>query len=360
MRKVLLVSVLMALGTASPAFGQATRTWVSGTGDDANPCSRTAPCKTWAGAISKTATGGEIDALDPGGYGTLTITKALTVSGIGTHASTLAAGGIDGIIVNAPGARVHLRDLVIQGVGTGRSAIRIDNAGAVVAEDIDITGFTRHGVDATPTSGATSLTLDRVRVADVGGNAVHAEAPAADAPLKLFVRDSRLTDARGTYAADGPSGIGVRAGSGVQVWLSGTTIFDNLVGTRAVSTFGDPGVLRGYCDNQIGGNSEDGMEPTRLCPDPPPKTTETNTTTVVREPAPPPVTVQAAPTCLVPELVGLSLSAARRGLKASGCATGKVTRRRAPRGFGGRVRSQAVRGGQRRPAGTKVAVTAGR
>src|SRR5262245_23923450 len=56
------------------AFAQATRTWVSGVGNDANPCSRTAPCKTFAGAISKTAIGGEIDALDPGGYGTITIT----------------------------------------------------------------------------------------------------------------------------------------------------------------------------------------------------------------------------------------------------------------------------------------------
>src|SRR5438477_3797204 len=58
-----------ALGMLIPhfAFAQATRTWVSGVGDDVNPCSRTAPCKTFAGAISKTAGGGEIDVLDPGG-----------------------------------------------------------------------------------------------------------------------------------------------------------------------------------------------------------------------------------------------------------------------------------------------------
>jgi hypothetical protein len=54
---------------AAPAHAQATRTWVSGVGDDANPCSRTAPCKTFAGAISKTAPSGEIDCLDPGGFG---------------------------------------------------------------------------------------------------------------------------------------------------------------------------------------------------------------------------------------------------------------------------------------------------
>src|SRR5947208_14912941 len=83
---------------ASMAQAQATRTWVSGVGDDANPCSRTAPCKTFAGAISRTAVGGEIDALDPGGFGTLTITKSITIDGTGTFAYTLASGTIVFII----------------------------------------------------------------------------------------------------------------------------------------------------------------------------------------------------------------------------------------------------------------------
>src|ERR1700690_1290088 len=68
---------------AAPANAQATRTWVSGVGDDANPCSRTAPCKTFAGAISKTLAAGEIDCLDPGGFGALTITKSLTIEADG-------------------------------------------------------------------------------------------------------------------------------------------------------------------------------------------------------------------------------------------------------------------------------------
>jgi hypothetical protein len=88
MRLKSFVLSLVALGAmvtpllyAAPAQAQATRTWVSGVGDDANPCSRTAPCKTFAGAISKTAPGGEIDALDPGGFGALTITKSITIDG---------------------------------------------------------------------------------------------------------------------------------------------------------------------------------------------------------------------------------------------------------------------------------------
>jgi hypothetical protein len=82
MKKSNIVKLLaVALMGTGLAYGQASRTWVSGVGDDANPCSRTAPCKTFAGAISKTAAGGEIDALDPAGYGALTITKAITIDG---------------------------------------------------------------------------------------------------------------------------------------------------------------------------------------------------------------------------------------------------------------------------------------
>src|SRR6266446_4721410 len=87
-----LAVAIFTLTVASMAQAQATRTWVSGVGDDVNPCSRTAPCKTFAGAISKTAACGEIDALDPGGFGAITITKSITINGDGTLASILAAG----------------------------------------------------------------------------------------------------------------------------------------------------------------------------------------------------------------------------------------------------------------------------
>src|SRR5881296_1284182 len=87
------------LAVASMAQAQATRTWVSGVGDDANPCSRTAPCKTFAGAISKTATGGEINCIDSGGFGAVTITKAITIDGTGVLAGILNAG-TNGVIIN--------------------------------------------------------------------------------------------------------------------------------------------------------------------------------------------------------------------------------------------------------------------
>lgn len=132
---------LFILAFSTLATAQATRTWVSGVGDDVNPCSRTAPCKTFAGAISKTAAGGEIDALDPGGFGTVTITKSITIDGEGTMASILASG-TTGVIINA-GANdvVTLRNLSINGAGTGLNGIRILSAKTVIIENCVIFGF---------------------------------------------------------------------------------------------------------------------------------------------------------------------------------------------------------------------------
>src|SRR5580658_3953970 len=116
-----LLAALFTVGAAiAPAFAQAPRTWVSGVGDDANPCSHTAPCKTWAGAIAKTTAGGEIDALDPGGFGAVTITKALTLDGGGGQVASVLVSGTNGIIVSA-GANdiVILRNLRINGIGSG-------------------------------------------------------------------------------------------------------------------------------------------------------------------------------------------------------------------------------------------------
>lgn len=145
------VSALLALFLIAPAaLAQATRTWVSGVGDDANPCSRTAPCKTFAGAISKTAAGGEIDALDPGGFGALTITKSITIDGAGTNASILA-GLSNGIVVNA-GVNdvVILRNLNINGSGTGFNGIRFIGGAALHLENVNVFGFTREGLEFAP------------------------------------------------------------------------------------------------------------------------------------------------------------------------------------------------------------------
>ena len=125
-----------------PAIG-ATRTWVSGVGDDVNPCSRTAPCKTFAGSISKTAAGGEISVLDPGGFGAVTITKSITIDGgKGAGLGSILAVSTNGIVINAATTDVvTLRNLSINGAGSGIVGIRILAAGTVFIEDCQIFGF---------------------------------------------------------------------------------------------------------------------------------------------------------------------------------------------------------------------------
>jgi hypothetical protein len=140
---IVLVFALLA-GTA--AHAQATRTWVSGVGDDANPCSRTAPCKTFAGAISKTAAKGEINVLDPGGFGGVTITKSISIIADPFMGGVLVSG-TNAIIINALSTDVvTLRGLTIEGLGTGLDGIRVLAAKEVHVENCQIMGFANRGI----------------------------------------------------------------------------------------------------------------------------------------------------------------------------------------------------------------------
>ncbi len=176
----ILLPVLTMLAAAAlnvdPAQAQATRTWVSGVGDDANPCSRTAPCKTFAGAISKTATGGEINCLDPGGFGALTITKAIQVICF-VEAGVLAAG-TNGIIVNAGTAEVLLQGLDIEGVNTGLNGVQILSASKVTIQNCSIRNFTQNGVNAA-VAGARVVVVDSFIYSNNGGVNIGAAGVAA-------------------------------------------------------------------------------------------------------------------------------------------------------------------------------------
>jgi len=157
---------------SSVVQGQAPRTWVSGVGDDLNPCSRTAPCKTFAGALSKTFINGEIDCLDPGGFGAVTIAKSISIDCSGTFGSILASGA-QGVTVNLtdvsgndPLHTVRLRGLSINGTGasgtigtrTGLNGIRVltgsGTAPNVVVEDTLIEGFSQDGIVWTANGGS--------------------------------------------------------------------------------------------------------------------------------------------------------------------------------------------------------------
>lgn len=171
MKKPALLAVIAAMSILSSvsAIAQATRTWVSGVGDDANPCSRTAPCKTFAGAISKTSANGEIDVLDPGGFGVVTITKSITIDG-GPDAGGITAAGTNAIVISAASTDVvTIRNLHIECLGTTpcTQGVQILSAKAVHINHVDIGGFT-NGVNqvSTSTTNPTTLFVDYSMIHD--------------------------------------------------------------------------------------------------------------------------------------------------------------------------------------------------
>ena len=160
----LFASVAILASFCAIAQAQATRTWVSGVGDDVNPCSRTAPCKTFAGAISKTAAGGEIDALDPGGFGAVTITKNITIDGTdGAGFGSILASGVNGVNINDSATAtpntivVTLRNLSINGAGTtlGLNGVNFTAGKRVNIEGCQIFNFSNAGININQTGGAT-------------------------------------------------------------------------------------------------------------------------------------------------------------------------------------------------------------
>jgi hypothetical protein len=199
------VAGAMGLFLASSVQAQAIRTWVSGVGDDLNPCSRTAPCKTFAGAISKTAAGGEINVLDPGGFGGLTITKSITISG-GPGIASVLVSGINGIIVNAAATDVViLKGLELNGLGTGLSGINFLAGGALHVEDCLIIGFTLHGINFAPSGTATSdLFVSRTSIRANDGSAIEVAPSGGSSFAYAALDDVRLEgNYRGVRATDG-------------------------------------------------------------------------------------------------------------------------------------------------------------
>lgn len=300
---------LISIFSVSPAAGQATRTWVSGVGDDANPCSRTAPCKTFAGAISKTAAGGEISVLDPGGFGGVTITKSISIVAESAEGGVLVSG-TNAIVINA-GVNdvVHLRGLIIEGVGTGLNGIRFLAGAALHVENCVITDFRAgsagngHGISFRPSgsselyvsdtmvgnngtgsngggilvqptgTGSARVALNRVRMENnVFG--FQANGTGSTGGIKVTVFDSvaagnsfsgftgtmsaggavvDLSIDRSVSANNGTTGVAA-GGSLTTVRISNMTINGNGTGLQSVSS----GVLASYANNQVDGNTSDG------------------------------------------------------------------------------------------------------
>ena len=306
----LLLALVMAM-TATPASAQATRTWVSGVGDDANPCSRTAPCKTFAGAISKTAAGGEINCIDPGGFGAVTITKSMTIACEDVEAGVLNAG-TSGVIVNAlatdiivlrgldfdstpatpglngirfiAGAALHVEDCVIRdntgaGVGNGNGilfapsgtaelyvrdtiitgnndGIHIQPTGAgvakVVIETSSIENNNLAGVkaDGTSNTGGSNTTIVNSNVSGNTNAGISILNPGGGPAINLMVDGV-------TVANNGAAG-GLRVdGANATIRVGRSSISGNATGTAIVNG----GVISSYGTNQLNGNTSDGPNP---------------------------------------------------------------------------------------------------
>lgn len=300
MRALIRVLIVLGLLFALPdVFAQATRTWVSGVGDDANPCSRTAPCKTFAGAISKTAAGGIINVLDPAGYGAVTITKSITIEADGDIAGVLVSG-TNGVLVNAAlSDRVILRRIKFEGLGTGLSAIRVFSVGELLIDECTVNNFVNGGLDLV-TSIALKATVRNSVFSGSSGAAIATDAafvlqPTGVGTIDLHVQGSTITGGGNGVLITGPvdlvlrdtalsggalsglivensasvsrvliesgtisdfAGIGISvAGANSDVRVGNSTITNNGTGLSASSS----GEIISFGDNRVRGNNSDGL-----------------------------------------------------------------------------------------------------
>jgi hypothetical protein len=287
-----ILTTVLAVGFSTAAFGQATRTWVSGVGDDANPCSRTAPCKTFAGAISKTAAGGEISVLDPGGFGTLTVTKSITVNGTGTLAGILSALAPAAITVNdgATGTPntsvVIIRDVSMAGAGTGTSGVRFLAGKTVMIDHCWIYGMTTHGIDVNKTA-AGNLKVLNTNIENVGQDGIHSTTTVgqilgtvtgcnimnatgdgieAAANTLMAIYDTRVTHNGNGIRTSGSgnqfniddvfvaySSVGIQASAGSNIRISDSIIAQNATGVSA-----NGGTVDSFQGNSLMGNPAPG------------------------------------------------------------------------------------------------------
>jgi hypothetical protein len=263
----LMAAVAVAgVGFAAPASAQATRTWVSGVGDDVNPCSRTAPCKTFAGAISKTAAGGEINCLDPGGFGAVTIIKSMTIACQYTEGGALAGG--NGIVVNMPATSdvTFIRGLDIFGVNPPSNGIRFVNNGSLHVEDTVIRRFNAtnsRGIDFQP-SGNSTLTVTNTTIGHNGslatGGGIRIQ-PTGTGAARVVLKNVRLhSNANDALFIDTTGSTG----QGASVMIEDSQFVSSVNGIRVVTPGATPAVQVMLTDSLIALNGQNGITATGL------------------------------------------------------------------------------------------------
>jgi hypothetical protein len=292
---IAIASALFAF--AAPAHAQATRTWVSGVGNDADPCSRTAPCKTFAGAISKTAINGIINCIDSGAYGAVTITKSITIDCHDVFASILNAsqpdqpGTTTGVIINVgadpkdPWRTVRLRNIDISGAGSGNAGISIMAAAAVILEDLEVTGNVKQGIVDTRTEAlGSALTIKNTVVANNAGAGISVAAQSNTVVLDnvqslrntyglALGKNNSAAVARSVFSNNSTAGI--EADPGAQLVLNSSVVSHNATGITSNGgpvAFADSdivfngtaisGATTSFGNSRIFGNGAPGLAPT--------------------------------------------------------------------------------------------------
>ena len=279
MKKILLsaAALTFAVLAGAPASAQAPRTWVSGTGDDTFPCSRTAPCKTFAVAMSNTAPLGEINCLDAGGFGTVNITKQITIDCTGVLGG-IANGGATGVTVNIAGGAVTLRGLSINGGGTGTVGVRITAASKVNLENVEIYGNTQQGVLDARTSGGTVLVIQNSVIrnnnaAGIGGAASSASGMVIENVVSkqnqygIAIASGLTAIIKGSsFSNNVTAGIEADAGAaihivdstmtfnGTGVMITGSATMANNSVVYNTTGFGGGGTITSYGNNRVFGN----------------------------------------------------------------------------------------------------------
>ena len=291
----LFLMTLFVVSLAVSAQAQATRTWVAGTGSDLNPCSRTAPCKTFAQAFASTASGGEISVVDAGAYGTLTINKSITINGVNALSGVLASSGIDGFVVQAGSSdRVVIRNMTINGLGSGAASpanvgIRFKSGGSLIVENCDIFGFgvagirneatflaeffisgthvhgntllSSDGIQMTQAGTISEATINNCVISDVNGRGIY-----ANNGTKMSIRNTKIEHVGKGVVVDQTAlttnvtiesttikgcGTGLRNGAGnPTTTLNNVSIEQNGIGIDFAA-----GVINSYGNNKISGNS---------------------------------------------------------------------------------------------------------
>jgi hypothetical protein len=262
-------AIVLSLMWAVPAQAQATRTWISGVGDDVNPCSRTAPCKTFPGAISKTAAGGEIDCLDPGGFGGVTVTKSITLDcggGVGGQVGSILVSGTNGVTANCVSSCiVKVRNLTINGIqatgSPGLSGIRVlSNVSALIVEHVGIFGMggtagSNGGIDFEPSIASKLMTRD-----------VEVQYGLADGILIKPQSTGSAIAVIYTTSAMGNNGSGVRvdntnlaSGTITQVTINNSDLSGNAAGVNTTTPAGTIAANTVVTNSVLSGNSIVGL-----------------------------------------------------------------------------------------------------